>query len=78
MFSLPSYLPAQWEKKIVRYVLNHFDLLEERTLGDLSNLEGSVGRNSVLTLKDVGIKVDVRIARIFLSPQFVTDSLPET
>jgi len=59
MFSLPISLPSQWEKRIVRYILGRFDFLEERTLGDLSNLEGSLGRNSVLTLKDVGIKVDV-------------------
>ena len=59
MFSLPS-LPQQWEKRLIRYLLLRIDLLEERTLGDLSNLGGSVGRNSVFTLKDVGIKVEVR------------------
>ena len=58
MFSFPS-LPQQWEKRLVRYLLHRLDLLEERTLGDLSNLEGSLGKNSVFTVKDVGIKVEV-------------------
>jgi hypothetical protein len=43
----------------VRYLLSRLDLLEESTLGDLSNLEGSLGRNSVFTVKDVQIKVEV-------------------
>lgn len=62
MFSLPSYLPSQWEKKIFRYVLNHLDFLEEATLADLSNLEGSIGYSNLgSTLKNVNIKVDVRL-----------------
>jgi autophagy-related protein 2 len=59
MFTFPS-LPQQWQKRLVRHLLHRLDLLEERTLGDLSNLEGSIGKNSVFTVKDVGIKVEVR------------------
>ncbi|KAI5781931.1 hypothetical protein EDC01DRAFT_234845 [Geopyxis carbonaria] len=55
MFPFPS-LPKQWEKRLVRYLLHRLDLLEERTLGDLSNLEGSIGTKSVFTVKDVGLK----------------------
>ncbi|KAG0643496.1 hypothetical protein HOY80DRAFT_1032960 [Tuber brumale] len=71
MFSLPLSLPSQWEKRIVRYILGRFDFLEERTLGDLSNFEGSLGRNSVLTLKDVGIKVDrlKQLAKLPIPPR---------
>ncbi|KAL7272504.1 autophagy-related protein 2 [Rhizina undulata] len=63
MFRLPSVygfsvIPEMWEKKFFRWMLQKFDLLEERTLSDLSNLEGSLGRNSVATLKDVHLKVD--------------------
>ncbi|CUS15117.1 unnamed protein product [Tuber aestivum] len=73
MFSLPISLPSQWEKRIVRYILGRFDFLEERTLGDLSNFEGSLGRNSVLTLKDVGIKRLKQLARLSIPPRLRID-----
>ncbi|KAF8254138.1 hypothetical protein K440DRAFT_157128 [Wilcoxina mikolae CBS 423.85] len=66
MFSLPG-LPQQWEKRLVRYLLHRLDLLEERTLGDLDNLGGSLGKNSVFTVKDVGLKVE-RLRSLFQLP----------
>lgn len=59
MFSFPR-LPQQWEKRLVRYIIHRLDLVEERTLGDLENIGGSFGRDSVFTVRDVGIKVEVR------------------
>jgi len=58
MFSLPR-LPQQWEKRLVRYIIHRLDLVEERTLGDLENIGGSFGMDSVFTVRDVGIKVEV-------------------
>ncbi|KAI5859035.1 hypothetical protein BZA05DRAFT_346478 [Tricharina praecox] len=57
MFSFPR-LPQQWEKRLVRYIIHRLDLVEERTLGDLENIGGSFGRDSVFTVRDVGIKVE--------------------
>ncbi|TGZ85500.1 hypothetical protein EX30DRAFT_337848 [Ascodesmis nigricans] len=50
--------PAQWDKRIVRWLLHNIDIFEDKTLDDLANISGSVGVSSVFKLHNVGLKVD--------------------
>lgn len=54
-----SFGSSQMPKRLLRYALARFDLLDESTL-DMDNLDFALGKSTVLEFRDVGIKLKVR------------------
>ena len=48
-------------KRLLRYALSRFEILDEQAL-DIDNLEFALGTRTVLEFKDVGLKLKVSFA----------------
>ena len=55
------FLPSFFQKRILRYALSQLDLLEVDAI-DLDNLEILWGKRSTVELKDLDIRVEVKIS----------------
>ena len=54
------FLPSFFQKRILRYALSRLELLETDTL-DLEKLDIAWGKRSTVELRDVGLKLKVRL-----------------
>lgn len=59
---MPDFLSSFWgsdlPKRMLRYALTRLDMLDTDGL-DMDKLDFTLGRNSVATFQDVGIKLEV-------------------
>jgi autophagy-related protein 2 len=58
-----SFVPWTLQKRLLRYLLSQFDFLETDDL-DLENLGVTWGQRSVVELKNIGLKTQVRRLRL--------------
>lgn len=58
-----SFVPWTLQKRLLRYLLSQFDFLETDDL-DLENLGVTWGQRSVVELKNIGLKTQVRRLRV--------------
>lgn len=54
------FLPLSFQKRLLRYALSRLQLLDPDAL-DLDNLDIAWGQRSTVELKDVGLRMKVRI-----------------
>jgi autophagy-related protein 2 len=54
------FIPSYFQKRILRYALSRLDLVDTDTL-DLERLDIVWGSRSTVELRDVGIRLKVRI-----------------
>ena len=60
-----AFLPSFFQKSLLRHLLTYLDFIESEDL-DLDSLGVSIGRRSVVELKDVGLRIQVRPAYLAL------------
>jgi autophagy-related protein 2 len=53
-----SFIPAYYQKKLLRYALSYFPVVDTDTL-DLDQLDIAWGKRSSVELRDVGLHVKV-------------------
>ncbi len=58
-----AFLPSFFQKRLLRHLLTYLDFIESEDL-DLDNLGVSIGRRSVVELKDVGLRIQVCLAHL--------------
>jgi autophagy-related protein 2 len=58
-----SFVPWTLQKRLLRYLLSQFDFVETDDL-DLENLGVTWGQRSVVELKNIGLKTQVRRLRL--------------
>jgi len=70
---MPDFLSSFWgsdlPKRMLRYALTRLDLLDTDAL-DMDRLDFTLGRNSVVTFQDVGIKLEKLEKLLSLPPAF--------
>ena len=54
------FLPSSIQKRLLRYALSRLELLDTDKL-DLENLDIAWGRRSTVELRDVGLRIQVRV-----------------
>ncbi|ERT03143.1 hypothetical protein HMPREF1624_01448 [Sporothrix schenckii ATCC 58251] len=69
MSLLDSFRNSSMPKRLLRYALSRFDVLDADAL-DLDNLDLAWGRNTVLEFRDVGLKLKILQELLQLPPTF--------
>ena len=60
------FLPSAFQKRLLRYALSRLEVLDTDAL-DLENLDIAWGKRSIIELREVGLRLKVRVRSTFLA-----------